>query len=350
MKNANEIKFLAKIFFASILLVSVILSSCSIFSRDVNWGVHIKNFRSHTEFAKFIQEYNSQSDAKISSFISFDFDNVNENFEKYYNFRTRAHHKSTQLYDNNTTDTNVEFFFYYNVMSGDDTTKTEYKIKCCYPKPNKTIFYADSFEIKTLTKEEMSGQYLINSLDYQDERLPVSAGEENKKYNYVHSLALFVNGESEMSIKISSTQKLDENHINGISQLLLDNMLIISAGDNMISDVDNTTEDNLEILFGSHTPTNEPIIYQTEYFATHYFNNLTTNYGDNYIGSCSYVSIAMLLSYYDSYWNDSIIANSEDVDIYDETTDFLTTDTLERIISPGIKDDTNLTPGFVLII
>ena len=80
----SAIKFLTKRIFVSIILVSVILSSCSIFLGDVNWGVHIKNFRSHAEFVNFVEEYNSKSDSQISSFISFDFDNVNENFEKYY--------------------------------------------------------------------------------------------------------------------------------------------------------------------------------------------------------------------------------------------------------------------------
>lgn len=42
-------------------------------------------------------------------------------------------------------------------------------------------------------------------------------------------------------------------------------------------------------------------------FAVHYFYNLHYNKSFNAIGTCSYVATTMLLSYYDTYWNDNII-------------------------------------------
>ncbi len=333
------LKFTSKMMLILILATSVLtLSSCHIFE-DADWNVHYKEFHTHFEFANFIQDYNSNADSNISSFFSFNFDNDNGILDKYYKFRTRAPYKAENLYDKNTVDTNVELIFYYDndVSSGE----LEYKIKCVYRKSERNFSHTDKFEIKTLTAEEMSGEYLINSKDYQDERL----SNDNKKYNHVYSLALLVNGENIMSIKISSTQELPQVQLDGVSQILLDNMIIIGAEDNETGDFDNVTEDNLEILFGTHTPTNNPNIYQTQFYATYYFSNLTTNYGDNYIGSCSYVSLAMLLSYYDSYWNDYILSDDENGDIYDAPAFFSTTDSLDSISSPGILNDGHLCIG-----
>ncbi|MDE6408438.1 MAG: hypothetical protein K2K50_07550, partial [Anaeroplasmataceae bacterium] len=41
------------------------------------------------------------------------------------------------------------------------------------------------------------------------------------------------------------------------------------------------------------------------YMKNHYLH-LYQNYGYNLFGSCSQIAIGMLLSYYDSYWNDNI--------------------------------------------
>lgn len=48
-------------------------------------------------------------------------------------------------------------------------------------------------------------------------------------------------------------------------------------------------------------------------FLSSYYDNLTCNFGMNYKNSCGYVGIGMLLSYYDTYLNDSIIPENYDV-------------------------------------
>lgn len=48
-------------------------------------------------------------------------------------------------------------------------------------------------------------------------------------------------------------------------------------------------------------------------FAQAYFDNLIYNYGNNVKGSCGYVGINMLLSYYDTFLNDTIIPEQYDV-------------------------------------
>lgn len=57
------------------------------------------------------------------------------------------------------------------------------------------------------------------------------------------------------------------------------------------------------------------------YYEGVYFSNLRTNFGNNSHGSCSYVALGMLISFYDSYWNDSFIPEDYDV----ESTSLFTT-------------------------
>ncbi len=60
------------------------------------------------------------------------------------------------------------------------------------------------------------------------------------------------------------------------------------------------------------TMQNEDTLYKDNYYATLYFSHLYNNFGSNTHGTCSYVSIGMLLSFYDSYWNDDVIPESYD--------------------------------------
>lgn len=63
------------------------------------------------------------------------------------------------------------------------------------------------------------------------------------------------------------------------------------------------------------------------FFASDYFINLDENAAYNKRGSCGYVAIASLLSFYDTYWNDAIIPES-----YDQISTALN-------VSPGIKNE-----------
>lgn len=49
------------------------------------------------------------------------------------------------------------------------------------------------------------------------------------------------------------------------------------------------------------------------HYSTLYFSNLNEHFANNSHGTCSFVSIGMLLSFYDSYWNDNIISENFDV-------------------------------------
>ena len=59
----------------------------------------------------------------------------------------------------------------------------------------------------------------------------------------------------------------------------------------------------------------EENIYQENKFETMYFSYLRTNFGRNTKGSCTYVALAQLLSFYDTYWDDSLIDENYDVPV-----------------------------------
>lgn len=69
-------------------------------------------------------------------------------------------------------------------------------------------------------------------------------------------------------------------------------------------------------------------------FKSFYFDNLTQNFGMNYKGSCGYVSIGMMLSYYDTVLSDDIIPEK-----YDKNSIGTETNLIQRRNNPGIVRD-----------
>lgn len=81
-------------------------------------------------------------------------------------------------------------------------------------------------------------------------------------------------------------------------------------------------------------------------YAGTYFSNLRNNFGNNSHGTCSYTAVGMLLSFYDSYWDDDFIAEE-----YDCVSDFTSTTPISQDFefvpfdadSPGIIYETSET-------
>lgn len=71
-------------------------------------------------------------------------------------------------------------------------------------------------------------------------------------------------------------------------------------------------------------------------YAAHYFHNLNSNFGTNIEGTCGYVAAAMLLSFYDSYWQDNFIPEQYD------TIGAYNSNSLEILSSPGIRSELDL--------
>lgn len=102
------------------------------------------------------------------------------------------------------------------------------------------------------------------------------------------------------------------------------------------SNVDKTSELSNDIVTNATYNTtsyyyNDSILYQDNKYATYYFKNLTENFGNNVKGSCTYIAFAMLLSYYDTYWNDMIIPEN-----YDMITMLSNAELELNVESPGI--------------
>ena len=79
-------------------------------------------------------------------------------------------------------------------------------------------------------------------------------------------------------------------------------------------------------------------LYKTSNYATHYFYNLTENFGYNLASSCGYVGVGMLLAFYDIYWDSSIVADLYNENAYLEQSIITSYPTLNSN-SPGIRSD-----------
>ena len=65
-------------------------------------------------------------------------------------------------------------------------------------------------------------------------------------------------------------------------------------------------------LFGKLLSNESTNIFLKNNYSSYYFSNLRSNFGNNTNGTCAYVSIGMMLSFYDTYWDDSFIPEKYD--------------------------------------
>ncbi len=82
---------------------------------------------------------------------------------------------------------------------------------------------------------------------------------------------------------------------------------------------------------------NSDNIFITDYFAPYYFSNLRGRFGNNVKGSCTYVAVDMLLSYYDSFWVDDFLPEK-----YDGENVFVDETVLNATGSPGSKNESDI--------
>ena len=82
---------------------------------------------------------------------------------------------------------------------------------------------------------------------------------------------------------------------------------------------------------------NSDNIFITDYFAPYYFSNLNGRFGNNVKGSCTYVAVDMLLSYYDSFWVDDFLPEK-----YDGQNVFVDEAVLDATESPGSKNEADI--------
>lgn len=106
----------------------------------------------------------------------------------------------------------------------------------------------------------------------------------------------------------------------------------IEEPDDVISD-ENFHKEKLRHAFSANSQYSSNI-NSYDNFLQMYFDNLTYNYGVNYKGSCGYVAIGMLLSYYDTFLNDDIIPEQYDINSIGQNNNMIL-----RRNSPGVMRD-----------
>ena len=103
-------------------------------------------------------------------------------------------------------------------------------------------------------------------------------------------------------------------------------------------------EEDTNQLFDELADKDATPIFLDNNYSSYYFKNLYTNFGNNKYGTCSYVSLGMLLSFYDSYWDDSFISETYDVKAEFESNRQLLADfdlIPSNVNSPGILFEPN---------
>lgn len=70
---------------------------------------------------------------------------------------------------------------------------------------------------------------------------------------------------------------------------------------------DTITSPTIKERYDALLPQQDFGIHLTNNYATQYFYNLKENFGNNSHGSCTFVAIAMLLSYFNTYWDSNLI-------------------------------------------
>lgn len=68
-----------------------------------------------------------------------------------------------------------------------------------------------------------------------------------------------------------------------------------------------------DLLFERLSLAEEAGLVDVDNYSYVYFYNLTSNFGNNAYGSCGYVAAGMLLSFYDAYWDDSVIETKYEI-------------------------------------
>lgn len=105
-------------------------------------------------------------------------------------------------------------------------------------------------------------------------------------------------------------------------------------GDSLIDTDASTGVDSYTLVSG---------LFQTQYFQTYYFSRLGQNIGKNKKDSCGFVAFGMLLSYWDTYWDDGIIPEKYEAKetLFQEYIDIpsITRTKFPESKAPGIKQE-----------
>lgn len=224
--------------------VTLMFSSCLFSSGEAMREI---NFSSHSELVDFVEDYNSKNDGFVDTFVSFDFDNNNEVRPYRYCFRSvwalpglfsKRDGGYKKLYDKNHSHMfDCEMIFHID----DDVDKMYCQIYCFFETNNEYNFYqGDNISI------EFVGKYSVyDKWKYIDESNCDTYGFERRfndirsynydtktselTYNIMYAFLIKINDITELNIEITSVYDMTEEQLNYISQLFMDNLVIINT-------------------------------------------------------------------------------------------------------------------------
>lgn len=99
---------------------------------------------------------------------------------------------------------------------------------------------------------------------------------------------------------------------------------------------------NVQSLFNDVVDEQDDVFLNN--YATLYYSRLTNNFPINSHGTCSYVSISLLLSFFDSYWDDAFVSNTfQQNSFFDDTANYYQKVDMQPfdIESPGVISENN---------
>ena len=210
----NQTKLIARMMLIVLLCTNTfLLNSCS------SIGFSEETLNSHKEFVEFVETFNSQNDGTVSTFISFDFDKNNQIKSKSYKYHLeirRYAYMDTGEYDKYTEQAIIWMYFYLDDKK-ESITENEYQIMCVYSAKDFNFYQNDNFK-------------LIHADGEQRDTVFKQSHSENLNY-YVHTqkYTMSTDGKDIMSIYISSIAEPTQEKLDEISQLLMDNIVIINT-------------------------------------------------------------------------------------------------------------------------
>ena len=219
MKN---IKLVAKILLLVLLLTTTFnFVACSMIVHD--WEVY-----SHDEFVKKIEEFNRINDGSVDTFISFDFDSNEDITKKMYAMQAVANSFKTRIIGLvDILDPSYTIYQVFYLKQEDNSNEYAYKIKInCDSSDTYDYNFTEDDKIEIVKLDNHPCGYDHNNKEYEESLI---IGAPILMYNYCYEYGLYVNDVEIGCIHISSIDETSEEKLDGICQLLLDNIVIINT-------------------------------------------------------------------------------------------------------------------------
>ena len=211
-----------------ILILSIMITSCD-FITTLECS---DSYYTHYQFLNFVNEFNSDHNDFIPTYISVDFDTNQKVASKVYNWNLVA---SKYFFEDKVVLTDkrqganlwIEMFFYLNdVTDSGEILEHAYQIQCCYYPQNFNFYQEDEFVLKYCDNDDgFYGTYELEDVSTYDKRTCSSS----IVYSYVSTYNLCVNGSEIMTVYIASSENPSEEELSKLCDMLMDSIVIINV-------------------------------------------------------------------------------------------------------------------------